>query len=462
MKRHSLLKIVLLAGMSFALFSCNSSRHFDRDSLDMEDIYGSAAADTLNSADLAWQDFFGDPQLKILIDEALTNNLDLQVAVKRIEQAEAYFSQSKAALLPSLSVAGQATYVRNSESVYPNGPREANGYQLMGSSSWEIDIWGKLRSAKRAAYANLLQSDAGYKAVQTALVANLATAYYNLVALDEQERITKETVKNNIDLVETMKALQASGRVTGAAVVQSEASRYAAEVTIPDLEQQIVETENTICLLLGRTPGTVVRSSLDEQSVPELMHTGVPAQLLDKRPDVMQAEFAVISAFETTNSARAYFYPALTISASGGFEAVDLKDLLDPGSFAANVLGGLTAPIFAKKSNSTRLKVAQAQQEEALLGLRSTLLNSGAEVSNALASYKNVSDKMALRKLQLDALDKSVEYTKELLLYGSATYTEVLNAQQSLLAAQLSEVNDHVQQLTAALSLYKALGGGWK
>lgn len=444
------------------LFSCNSSRHFDRSTVDTNGIYGDAPADSTSSADLPWQQFFSDAQLKALINEALTNNLDLQVAVKRVEQAEAYFSQSKASMLPSLSVAAQTGYTRNSETRYPDGPREVNGYQLTGSSSWEIDIWGKLRSAKRAAYADLLSSDAGRKAVQTSLVANLASAYYTLVALDEQEQITRETVKNNMDLVETMKALQQSGRVTSAAVVQSEAARYAAEVTIPDLEQQIKETENTICMLLGRTPGPISRSSLDQQSVPQLMHTGVPSQLLDKRPDVMQAEYAVMGAFETTNNARAYFYPALTITASAGFESVDLKDLIDPASFMANVIGGLTTPLFNKKANTTRLKVAKAQQEEALLNLRSALLNSGREVSDALSSYKNVNDKMALRKQQIDALEKSVDYTKELLLYGSATYTEVLNAQQSLLVAQLNSVNDQVQQLTAALSLYKALGGGWK
>lgn len=453
---------MLLAGIGFALYSCAGSRHFDRETVETESIYGDAPTDSINSADLHWQEFFGDPQLKALVEEALANNLDLQMAISRVEQAQANFSQSKAAQWPSLSVAAQTTYVRNSEATYPDGPREVNGYQLAASSSWEVDIWGKLRSAKRVAYANLLSTDAAQKAVQTSLIANLASAYYSLMALDEQEKITRETVKTNIDLVETMKLLQASGRVTGAAVVQSEAARYAAEVTLPDLAQQITETENTICLLLGRTPGPIERSSLKEQLVPELMHTGVPSQLLDNRPDVMQAEYAVMAAFETTNNARAYFYPALTITASAGLESVELDDLLDPGSFMANVLGGLAAPLFNAKANKTRLTVAKAQQEEALLGLRSALLASGQEVSNALSSFDHVNTKISLRKQQIDALEKSVEYTKELLLYGSATYTEVLNAQQSLLAAQLSSVNDQVQQLTASLSLYKALGGGWK
>lgn len=287
-------------------------------------------------------------------------------------------------------------------------------------------------------------------------------AYYNLLALDNKLAITHETVKTSADLVETMKSLKETGRVTGAAVVQSEAARYAAEVTIPDIEQQIRETENTLCLLLGRTPGPIARGKLEDQKANELLSTGVPAELLDNRPDVMQAEFGVISAYEMTNNARAYFYPSVTLTANAGFEALEFKDLFDPASFAANIVGGLTQPIFNKRQNKTRLEVAKAQQAAALANFSSTLLNAGKEVNNALSLYEASVQKSELRQKQLEALEKSVDYTKELLNYGSATYTEVLNAQQSLLNAQLSNVNDHIQQLTAMVNLYHALGGGWK
>jgi len=335
-------------------------------------------------------------------------------------------------------------------------------FQLGAEAGWEIDLWGKLRSSKRAAYANLLATDAGRKGVQTRLITNIVSGYYALVGLDAKLAITRQTVKNNIDLVETMKVLKESGKVTGAAIVQSEAARYAAEVTIPDLEQQIRETENTLCVLLGRTPGSVQRGKIDQQTLAALLKTGVPAQLLDNRPDVMEAESGVISAYETTNNALAGFYPALTITASAGFAATDLDQLLDPKSFAANIIGGLAQPIFNKKVNITRLKVARAQQEQALINLKNVLLKAGQEVHNALGSYESSVQKIALRKLQLEALVKSVEYTRELLTYGSANYTEVLNAQTSLLSAQLNNVNDRLQQLNAVVSLYRALGGGWK
>jgi NodT family efflux transporter outer membrane factor (OMF) lipoprotein len=463
MRTHQIKQLFAIAGLAVLLVSCGTSRHFRRDSVSTDNLYGKQElTDTATMASLRWTDLFTGPQLQKLILEGLNNNLDLQIAVQRVSEAEAYFSQSKAALLPGISAQGTETYIRNPESIYPEGPREVNTDQLGVQASWEIDLWGKLRSSKRSAYANLLASDAGRKAVQTRLISNIVSAYYALVGLDAKLAITQQTVKNSIDLVETLKALKQSGRVTGAAVVQSEAARYAAEVTIPDLNQQIRETENALCVILGRTPGHIERGTIDEQALTPVLQIGIPAQLLDNRPDVIQAEYQVMSAYELTNSARAYFYPALTLTASTGFAAKDLRSLLDPASFAANVIGGLTQPLFNKKMNATRLKVAKAQQEEALLNFRSILLNAGQEVHNALGSYESAVGKMELRQKQLDALNKSVDYTIELLNYGSATYTEVLNAQTSLLAAQLSRVNDRLQQLNAVVSLYRALGGGWR
>jgi len=463
MRTNSIKNIILIAGLAVSLVSCNTSRHYQRGTVSTDNLFGDTLiTDSITMASQPWKELFTESHLQKLIQEGLDNNPDLLTAIQKVYEAEAYFSQSKAALLPSISANGKGTYIRNPESIYPNGPLEVNTFQLSGEASWEVDLWGKLNSSKRAAYANLLASDAGRKAVQTRLISSIASAYYTLIGLDSKLAITQQTVKNNIDLVETIKVLKESGRVTGAAIVQSEAARYAAEVTIPDLQQQIREAENALCLLLGRVPGKVERGKIEEQTLSSILKTGVPAQLLDNRPDVMQAEFALMSAYETTSSARAYFYPALTLTASTGFAAADLNKLLDPTSFAANVIGGLAQPLFNKRINTTRLKVAKSQQEEALINFRNTLLKAGQEVHNTLGSYESSVQKIALRKLQLDALVKSVDYTKELLTYGSATYTEVLNAQTSLLSAQLSSVNDQLQQLNAVVILYRALGGGWK
>lgn len=463
MKTSSLKYIILITGLSCLMISCNTSKQYQRGNVSTDKLYGNIASrDTVTIANKPWNSFFEEIYLQKLIQEGLDHNPDLQMAVQRVIEAEAYFSQSKAALLPGVSVNGNGSYQCNPESVYPNGPREVNIYQLSAGANWEIDLWGKLNSSKRASYASLLATEAGRKAVQTRLVSNIATAYYTLTGLDAKLAITRQTVNNYVNLVETMKVLQGSGKVTGAAVVQSEAVRYAAEVTIPDLEQDIRETENTLCSLLGRVPGQIERGKIEDQNITSVLRTGVPAQLLDNRPDVMQAEFEVMNAFEMTNNAKAYFYPALTLTASAGFANADLAKLIDPVSFASSVAGGLVQPLFNKKINATRLKVARAQQEEALINFRRTLLNAGQEVHTNLGLYESSVQKIVLRKQQLEALIKSVDYTRELLTYGSANYTEVLTAQTSLLSAQLNSVNDHLQQLGAAVSLYRALGGGWK
>jgi NodT family efflux transporter outer membrane factor (OMF) lipoprotein len=461
MKTNSFKNIAFALLASATLLSCSSSRHYERNLIKTEGLYGTQT-DSTNLANEAWENLFNDPILDSLIAEGLRNNFSLQSAIQAVKASEAYFNQSRESLLPGITAQAGHTYVRNSESTYPSGPRDYNASQVTLQASWELDFWGKLNSAKKAAYADYLGTDAARKAVQTSLIANIATAYYSLLALDSQLQITRETVKNNADLVETMKVLKDHGSVTGAAVVQSEAARYAAEVTIPDLEQQIKATENALCILLGRMPGTVERGTLEDQQVNSKLTVGVPSELLDNRPDVMQAEYAVISAYETTNSAKAYFFPSVTLTASGGFEALEFSDLFDPGSLMANVVGGLAAPLFNKRANRTRLEVAKAQQAQSLANFKNTLLTAGQEVSDALNTYQAAEQKIELRQKQLNALENSVEYTKELLTYGSATYTEVLNAQQSYLGAQLNNVSDHLQQLTAVVTLYRALGGGWK
>ncbi len=452
----------LILGVSVLLMACSSSSHYQRTPEITDSLYGNIESGGSNIANESWQNLFNDSVLLNYIDEGLKNNLDLQAAIQRVVAAEAYFNQSKAALAPSVSAQAGQTFVHNSESAYPNGPQNYHASQIKLQSNWEIDFWGKLNSARKAAYARYLATNAAQKAVQTRLIANIALVYYNLLALDQKLQITSQTVQNNRDLVETLKILKDYGNVTGAAVVQSEATLYATEVTIPDIEQQIRETENTLSLLLGRSPGTIERGNLEEQQTPEMLSVGVPSELLDNRPDVMQAEYDLISAWEMTNNAKAYFYPSVTLTANAGLESLDLADLLDPASVAANIAGGLTQPVFNKRTNKTRLEVTQAQQEEALLYFKNALLNAGAEVVDALGQFNTAEQKIELRAKQLEALEKSVDYTRELLNYGSATYIEVLIAQQSLLTAQLNNVNDHIQKLSAVVSLYRALGGGWR
>jgi multidrug efflux system outer membrane protein len=298
--------------------------------------------------------------------------------------------------------------------------------------------------------------------VQTQLIADIADNYYSLLALDAQLEITRQTVQNRIKDVETMRLLLEGDVVTGAAVVQSEAQRYAAEVTIPDLERSVREAENLLATLLGRTPGSIARGTLEGQDPAPPLLTGVPGQLLRNRPDVQQAEFAFESSFELTNAAHTYFYPSFTITANGGLTSTTLADVFSPSAIFASIVGGLAQPVFNQGLNRARLRRAEGLQQEYLYTYQQTMFVAGQEVSNALFSYQSAADKKRIRTQQLAALVKSVDYTEELLRAGFANYTEVLTARQSLLQAQLNGVNDDLQQRQAVTDLYHALGGGWQ
>jgi outer membrane protein TolC len=282
------------------------------------------------------------------------------------------------------------------------------------------------------------------------------------LAYDKQLAITIETVQNRKADVETNKSLKEADKVTEAAVAQSEANLYAAEVTIPDIQNNIRQIENAISVLTAKQPGPIERDSLSIQTIDTSLLTGVPAQLLANRPDVQQAEFNIRFYFEQINVARAYFYPSLTITAQGGWQNTTLKSLFNTSALFGNLVGGLLQPVFSKGLNRQRLAIAKAQYEENVATFQQTVLGAGEEVSDALYSYQAVLNKRSYRNLQLDALQRSVTYNRELLKNGYATYTDVLTSEQGLLSAQLSSVSDRLQQLTAVVSLYRSLGGGWK
>ena len=457
------LRYFLFTGLMAAFFSaCVVTKPYETPQVETDSLYrGVQATDTNTVARLTWSEVFEDVDLRRLIAHGLANNLDLKMAFERIQQSEAYFQQSGAALFPSLSADGGVAASRFSETQNPLR-RTAVQYQLGLSSGWELDIWGKLKSSKRAAFANLLQTQAATRALETSIVSGVANYYYLLLALDKQLAITRETVKNWDITVETMRALKESGRVTEAAVVQSLAQRYAAEVTIPDLKQSIKETENALNILLGNPPGSITRGAIEDQKIDRKFNTGVPAQLLSFRPDVQQAEYNFRYQFELTNVAKTWFYPSLNITASAGLSALSLRNLFSGGAFAANIGGGLLQPIFNKRANITRLTVAESEQRAAYYDFENTLLNAGREVSDAVSSMEAAEEKINIRVNQLNALEKSVLYSQELLQNGFATYTEIITARQSLLQAELNKVNDRLQLLQSQVNLYRALGGGWE
>ena len=428
----------------------------------MDSFRGGAGADTVTIASLPWRQVFADTILQRVIGQGISQNLNLQIAYTRIRQAQAYYKQSRSAFLPELDANAAVGRVRLSKAQNFGAVSSITEYQLGLSATWEADIWGQLNSAKKASLAGLLSTEAGVRAIQSEIVSEIAGLYYTLMALDQQLGITEQTVKNWDTTVITMQSLQASAKVTEAAVVQSVAQREAVAVTIPDIIQSIRQTENALSILLGMPPSAIRRSRLDDQFTIAMLNTGVPAQLLANRPDVQQAEQDFRVAFELTNVARTAFYPALSITGAANFSSFDFKNLFDVTSLGASIFGGLTQPIFEKRLNKTRLEVAGEQQQAALLGFKNTLLMAGQEVSDALSLHSAAMAKTGSRSNEITALQQSVDYTQELLQNGFANYTEVITARQSLLGAQLGRVNDKLQELQSVVSLYTALGGGWR
>nr|WP_319398854.1 efflux transporter outer membrane subunit [uncultured Carboxylicivirga sp.] len=468
--RNKIYKYVVLPGflvwVSLAHTGCKSGKNLGELNTDTSGLYRTdeASEDTSSIASLNWSEYFTDDQLKSLIQEGLNNNLDLKVAAERINQAQSNLKMAKAALYPTLGVAGQVDHARISSG---DRGRDVLGYEgrnnitLGLTTSWEIDIWGKLNSRKKAQLASYLNSQEYARLVQTNLVAGIASYYYSLIALDEQLKITKETIELLIQNTEAMEAMKEAGMQNGAAVEQNKALLYSTQLSVPELERQIREIENSLCVLLGRRPGDIQRSTLDNQEVPGELEYGVPSQLLSKRPDVKQAELSFRMAYELTNAAQASLYPSFTISSGSiGYSATTFSNFFSPENIAANIIGGITQPIFNKRQLRSNLEIAKSQQREAALNFESVLLGAGQEVSDVLFGFKASLAKNELRSKQIASLTTAVDFTNELLMAGEANYLEVLTAQRSLLTAQLNRVSDKLEQLNYCVSLYKALGGG--
>jgi NodT family efflux transporter outer membrane factor (OMF) lipoprotein len=420
--------------------------------------------DSISMADVSWKDMFTDPYLQQYIEEGLQNNIDIRVAIQQMLAANAYSKQGKAGYFPTLSAGASVTHQElsgNSQfGSFFDGAIDQ--YAVTADLSWEADIWGKIRSNKRAFEADYLQSVAAHQAVKTRLISDIASTYYQLLSLDAQLEITKRSVAVRDSSVSTIQALKDAGNVTQVAVDQNIALYNNARALQVDLEAAIFRTENTLSILLGRGPQDYDRSVLEDQNLETDLKLGVPSLLLRNRPDVVAAEYRLIQAFELTNVARSNFYPALTLTATGGFQSLDFDQLFNANSLFATIVGGLTQPIFNQRRIRTQKEVADAQQQQALLEFKRSLLVAGNEVSNALYSYNQETKKIDYRKLEVEALRNAESNYNELLKNGFANYLDLLTARQSALNAELNMIDNKLQQLLSIVDLYQALGGGWK
>ena len=460
--------VAILLFVSFGASSCQGLNRYKSPEVDVAGMYRGVVntEDTTTIADIPWSSYFTDPVLQKLIKEGLEENFDMQTALLRIQEAEAGLQVARAAFYPVAGLNGQVTHSRTSAKdgetkvlAYGN-----NQYRLGVAVQWEADLWGKLSSQKRARYAQYLNSVEYKRLIQTSLVSNIATAYYSLMALDEQLDISRKTVGLLEENVASMQAMMDAGMLNAAAVEQSRGLLFSTQVSALNLEVSIRKLENSLSVLLGRKPGAVERQSFEVWTAPlgPLSH-GVPARMLSLRPDVRAAELQFRAAFELRNVAQASLYPSLTLNSGTmtGFSAASFSDFFKPASLFANIIGGITQPVFAGNQLKAQLTITKAQEQEALINFQKTTLTAAREVSDILYIYDKTQEKAIYRSSQIEALRKSVEYTQELLKAAEATYLEVLTAQQNSLNVQLAAVNDRLEKTQAVIDLYRALGGGF-
>ncbi|MDE5688828.1 MAG: TolC family protein [Paramuribaculum sp.] len=415
-----------------------------------------AEADSTTFGNLRWQEVFTDPVLVDLIYQALDNNKDLRNAKLNVDIAHAQLLGAKLSYLPSLAL-------------NPNGAGAKYGnssfswtYQLPLAASWEVDIFGKILNSKRGARAAYEQTLAYQQAVRSQIIAGVANTYYALAAIESQLELSRNTAELWKESVQTMKDLKEAGRVTEAAVVQSTAQYYTILGSITDLEVQLDQINNTMSLLMNVMPQKWIVSPQASLTAPAMMRDAIPMKELAARPDVRAAEQSLAAAYYTTAGARSAFYPGLNITANGGFTNLVGGMIMNPGEWFIQLAGSLTAPLFSRGANISRLKAAKAQQQQALNNFEYTIMSASAEVSDAMTVYEKSVEKIGYLKEQVKNLSTAVEINQEMLKlgYNNTSYLEVLTAQQSLLQSQMGEIACDLTRSRAVINLYQSLGGG--
>ncbi len=449
-------KILLLTTVTALLSSCGIYTKYQPETTAPDNLYGeeTAAVDTTNLGNVDWRELFTDPQLQALIEQGLESNTDYLSAQLRVEEAKATLLSAKLAFLPSFSLAPQGTVSSFDKQ------KAAQTYSLPVTASWELDIFGRMRNAKRQAKALYAQSRDYQQAVRTQLIAGIANTYYTLLMLDEQLSLTQQTEQAWKETVTSARALMEAGLYNEAGVSQMEATYYSVQTSVLDLKEQINQVENSLALLLAETPRHYERGTLSAQRFSQDLSVGIPVQMLANRPDVRSAERSLEAAFYGTNQARSAFYPSIVLSGSAGWTNAAGSMIVNPGKFLASAVGSLTQPLFNRGQVIAQYRISKAQQEEARLSFEQALLNAGSEVNDALTACQTSREKTVLFDKQIVSLQKALKSTSLLMEHGTTNYLEVLTARQTLLSAQLSQTANRFTEIQSVISLYQALGGG--
>jgi outer membrane protein, multidrug efflux system len=449
--------LVLLAG-------CKFGPNYKRPKVDTPSVYraDAQAAQGVSIAEEKWQTVFQDPELQQLIRTSLAENYDVRIAASRILQAQAALGITRADQFPAITAGASAASQRIPETVV--GPA-ANTSSSVASLSlfWELDFWGKFRRATEAARANLLATEWGQRAVITSLVSSVASAYYQLRELDLEMEISRQTLASRQESLRLVKVRQQGGVTSMMDVRQSEQLVYFAAASIPDLERRIEQQENFISVLVGKNPGPITRGKpLGENPIPATVPVGLPSTLLERRPDIQQAEHLLVAANARIGVAKAAYFPQIALTGTGGYQSSSLANLFTVEGGFWNAGAQLTQPIFEGGRIRSGVKLSEAQQQEAALFYKQTIQLAFREVSDSLVAYAKNQEFRQQEELLTQAAEDATHLSNARYTGGATSYLEVLDSDTRYFAAQLDLAQAILNERLALVQLYSALGGGWQ
>ncbi|MBP3850429.1 MAG: TolC family protein [Prevotella sp.] len=466
--------IIIVAAVSLMLTGCGIYNKYEQKMPTPADAFGVSqdvkqASGEQSMAQMSWREFFTDPMLQQLIEQVLANNTDLNSARIAVEKSQASLTAAKLAYLPALSLAPQGTLSSWDKGAF------SKTYDLPLQVSMDIDVFGSITNKKRAAKAVLLQAQMQKEAIRANLISTTAQQYFMLQVLDRQLEILLQTDSLWNKSLETEQALWENGKAYSTAVNQMEASYLSVKTQIVDIRRNIRSVENAICQLLAATPQHINRQKWGSSMLhhaeaqgdadqrmfdTKYLHLGVPAMMLENRPDIRMANHAMEEAFYNTAAARSAFYPSITLSGSAGWTNNAGVAIVDPGKLLVNFIGSLTQPIFARGKLIANKKIAKLTEEDLQKKYVQTVINAGNQVNEAMADCMAAREKHGYYQRQVNVLREAYTGTHELMDNGKASYLEVLKAQESLLDAQLAQANNMYDAAKAVIALYIALGGG--
>lgn len=448
--------------LSVFLTSCTLGPNYQRPVVQTPETWRAPAPAT--TVDLAWWEQFQDRALRDLIREALESSHDLRIAVARVDQARALAGITRADQFPTVNAGASASKNRFSDTTEPRGfGGESNRFAVAADLSFELDLWGRLRRATEAARAELLATEEARNVVQMTLVSDVATAYLRLRQLDLELETTRRNVTSRRDSLQIVRDRFEAGLTSALDMHQAEAGLAATAARVPELERLLAQTEHQLSILVGVPPRAIARGrELTAQTSPPDVPAGLPSELLERRPDIRLAEAALVAANARIGVAKAEYFPRISLTGLFGVESADLSDLFGSGSRIWGVGGGLAQPIFNAGRLRNNVEFAEARQREALVAYEQTIYQSFRDVEDALVAHRKSREALAEQSVAVRASREALDVAESRYRSGLTTYLDVLDAQRTLLAAEVEESRTLLSQLVSIVQLYRALGGGWE